>query len=276
MIPDVDLPNNINQLLSEPFYEIENFKVADLLAKNTIDGYINIGEFFCMSIGSDDNLKFSLSQKKLTLEIDQDVYYSLGAINLSKFQKTTNNQTRRFEIDLSYHPQDKVRNELISELLDKVRIYFVWHPSAKDVCPSSAAKYFADMGYVVKGCKNLMKLEHLYGLKMPLIPMEINSNEEEITAFSEHIGMILLGCDMATIEENFKGQSMLDVGRGKVVHCKGLITCNQLNEVIKALQEIVSDASFPYIVISSIPFNSTVNCGPRTIIITPEDYLILQ
>lgn len=276
-MPDIDISKDLKRLLYESYYEIESFSVADILAKNTIDGYINSGDFFCISTSNYENVKFSLSQKKLSIEIQKDLLYSLGAVHLSKFQKEVVNETHKFEIDLSYNHLDKLRSELSNELIDKVRILFKWHPTALHICSSSIAKYFEDMGYNVKGLENQTKIEPQYGLKMPQLPSEIEPNDdEELTAMSEYLGMIFLGCDMTTIEKE-STVNALDVGRGKLIYWKGLTTNNQLKGVVKELQEaIIKNSSFPYIALSIIPFSSTVNCSPRTILISSNEFLIFQ
>lgn len=273
LIPDVEISKELTKVLNVPFYEIQYFKVADLLAKNTIDGYINNGDFFLISQGSSsDNVSFSISEKKLSIEIEKELFYSLGAVHLTRFQKEVVNEIHKFEVDLSYVHLEKIRNELNSKLIDKISIFFSWHPSSIDTCPSSVAKYFSDMGYIINGHKNQLKIEPQYGLRMP--PAELDFNDvEEMTSFSERIGMILLNCDMTTIID----ENLIKVGRGKVVHWKGFITNNQLNELIKLLQAIKYEKSFPYMAISLIPFIKTVNCTPRTLILlNSNDYLILQ
>lgn len=192
------------------------------------------------------------------------------SVHLCKFKKAVVDRMYKFEVDLSYEHIDNVRCELNSNLIDKVaKVFIKWHPESQNVCPSSVAKYFSEMGYAINGHRNQLKIHSQYGLRMLPIPNEFEN--EEISAFLEQIGMILLACDIK--EDNF--DTFMDIGRGKVVHWKGLITQNQLNELIYYLQNI-SEVNFPYIAISTVPSLQTVNCTPRTLIITPSDYLSLS
>lgn len=273
-MPDIDISPITTSLTHDSFYKIDNFNIADVLCKNTIDGYINIGDFFCISSNHDDiqQVKFSIAHKTMSLFIEKDLYYSLGAVNLCKYQKEVKDDIHHFEIDLSSNQNmDKLRSELRSELINKISIQFAWHSS--QVCTSSIAKYFTDMGYSVSSHRNKHKLESLYGLKIPTIPQTnvADDDGEEVNNFLELIGMNMLGCD---VEDNqcssyeLPSDNLIDAGRGKVLHFKGFITQLQLDNLIRKCQELLQDSSFPYIAIS-------VNCYAnycKIIIVTASNF----
>ena len=144
-------------------------------------------------------------------------------------------------------------HEELKSLFNGVAVNFMWDSSSPEICESSIAKYFSDSGHKIKLCKNKFLTNSEYGLKFPTI-----SSDATLMRFlevSEYIGMVLLGCD---IEGNDLSSYQLpndcvDVGRGKVIHCKGFITqhslCRLINEVRKILQE---NSSFPWIALSTI------------------------
>lgn len=252
------------------YYTIEDFNVADLLCKNTIDGYINLGEFYCKSVDQNKNIKFSISQKSMKLAIDKYLFYSLGGIHLGKFKKNVKNDIYYFDIDLSYNHMDKLRSELRSELIDKIEIKFIWHPSSIDTCQSSIAKYFSQMGYTVNGQKNLHTTKTLFGVKLPKLPETSHSDDnEEMSNFIELIGMNLLECDY---EDNqcssydISQDKIIEVGRGKLIALKGLMSQVQLRNLISKCQEILKESLYPYLAITIIPYH--------TIIITPDKFYL--
>jgi hypothetical protein len=275
-LPDSHLVTSIS---SDVYYEIKNFNVADMLCRNTIDGYINIGELFCISKDYfQNNIRFTLSEKKMKLSIAREAYLSLGAVHLRQFQKSVKDDFHHFEIDLSYKQLDKLRSELRSDLLDKVTIHFKWN-SSEEVCPSSIAKYFTDMKYSVEAHRSKTKIESLYGLKLPSIPCELDTTEddgEELRNFSELIGMILLRCD---IEDNkcssyeISNDKIIDVGRGKLFHMKGFLTSLELERIYKMCDEVLSESSLPYIAMTVINYP---DCASRTIIVTSENVFVIQ
>lgn len=275
-MPDIDISPITTSLTSDSFYKIDSFNIADMLCKNTIDGYMSVGDFFCISELDDfQQAKFTISHKTMSLFIEKDLFYSLGAVTLYKFQKGVKDDVYHFEIDLSSNQHmDKLRSELRSDLIHKVNIQFIWHSSK--VCSSSIAKYFTDMGYSVSGHRNKHKLESLYGLKIPAIPQTnvADDDGEEVNNFLELIGMNMLGCD---VEDNkcssyeLPSDNLIDAGRGKVVHFKGFLTQIHLNNLISKCRELLCDSSFPYIAINVIPHYSTNYCN-RTIIVTANNF----
>lgn len=146
----------------------------------------------------------------------------------------------------------KLKKEL-DDLFRGVAVYFMWNSSSDEICVSSIAKFFSDAGHVVKLCKNKCLSNSEYGLKFPEISSDADSSR--FAEVSEYIGMVLLGCN---IEGNdFSSYELpdecVDVGRGKVIHCKGFITQHSLfrliNEIRRTLQE---NSSFPWIALSII------------------------
>lgn len=156
-----------------------------------------------------------------------------------------------FEINLLQDKLDlsKLREEFKNMLAD-TSISFMWSPFANDVCPSSIAKYFFDNGYTVNLCKNTFVERSEYGLKFPSITDEFCFAE-----LSEYVGMVLLGCNVE--ESDFSSYRIpddnVDVGRGKVIHCKGFINQNTNQQLIfEALKILNQNPSFPWIALSFV------------------------
>ena len=126
----------------------------------------------------------------------------------------------------------------------------MWTPNSDEHCPSSIAKYFSDTGHSVKVMKNKQLERPEYGLKFPTI-----SDEFSYPEVAEYIGMILLGCNVE--ETDFSSYRIPDdheeVGRGKVIHCKGFIVPKTIQNIIdEARKLLVQNLSFPWIALSLI------------------------
>lgn len=155
-----------------------------------------------------------------------------------------------FEINLF---QDKLDLSKLSEELKifaDTSINFTWLPFADNICSSSIAKYFFDNGHTVRVCKNKFVERFEYGLKFPSL-----TDEYCYADTSEYVGMVLLGCNVE--ETDFSSYRIpvdnVDVGRGKVIHCKGFIDQKTIQQVIsEAIKILNENPSFPWIALSFI------------------------
>lgn len=147
---------------------------------------------------------------------------------------------------------NKLKEEL-KDIFPKVEVNFMWNSTSEDICESSIAKYFSDAGHKIKLCKNKHRIDSEYGLKFPSI-----SSDADLFRFlevSEYIGMVLLGCDTEENELSFYKLpgDCVDVGRGKVMHCKGFLTQSSICRLIMELRRILQEnPSFPWIALSII------------------------
>lgn len=141
-------------------------------------------------------------------------------------------------------------------LFEKSIRIFSWSPNSKDICSSSIAKYFSDVGRCVKLGRNKLKVKVEYGLKFPLIPHD--NDEQSFAEISECIAMAFLGCNME--KTDFSSYQLpkefINVGRGKVIHAKGCIKATTIQVLIdEALIILKENPSFPCIAISLISFS---------------------
>lgn len=139
----------------------------------------------------------------------------------------------------------------IQDLVSETAVNLMWSPHADDVCPSSIAKYFSDNDHNIKLCKNKLLDRPEYGLKFPTI----TDDEYCFPEISEYIGMVLLGCNVE--ETDFSSYKIpnesVEIGRGKVIHCKGFIVQRTIQQVIDEARNILSkNSSFPWIALSLI------------------------
>ena len=243
------------------YYSIHEFKVSDIFTKNFIDGYVLNGDLCCTSTNDNyENCQFILSEKKLTLRLDRELYYSLTAVHLTKFVRKNEDDKLfvTFDVDMTYDHITKIKNELMSEEVDKLSINFSWKPKENDICPSSLAKFLTDMRYSVKECENKYLNNFLYSIKIPKIPTNSLNDEtyDEWSELMEQMSMIMLGCE--TNEQTALNDSnLIKVRRGSVQHYKGFIPYSKLEDLLMEIRSmIIENSSFPYIAVSSVPFSN--------------------
>lgn len=164
----------------------------------------------------------------------------------------------------------KLKEEL-KDCFGETPVNFMWDPISNDICPSSIAKHFSDSGHQIKLCKNRIVTQPEYGLKFPNI--DHDADADRFIETSEYIGMILLGC---SVEENdFSSYRLpddcIDVGRGKVLHCKGFITQHSLKKLINDIRIILDvNPSFPWIALSTIFDYSSPEISSKLFIIMKD------
>lgn len=242
------------------YYSIDEFKIADIFTKNFIDGYVLNGDLCCASLNDRyENCQFILSEKKVTLRLDRELYYSLSAVHLTKFLRKNEDDKLfvTFDVDLTYDHITKIRNELMAEDVDKLSMSFSWKPKENDLCPSSLAKFLTDMGYSVKECENKYLNNFLYSLKIPKIPSTLPNDEtcDEWSDLLEQTSMIMLGCEpneQAAINES----NLIKVRKGSVLHYKGFIPYSKIEDLLMEVRSMTENSSFPYIAVSSVPFSN--------------------
>lgn len=142
---------------------------------------------------------------------------------------------------------DRLQIALANAALSKFTIEIQWDPPfekdpTKKICPSSVAKYFADLGYDVNVKQTNCKMHLEYGLKMPkLAAVATAENDHSVDIDGEHkfyanphelvdyAGMLALSCNRERVEYlntwSFSGHTV-DVGSALCVRLTGLFSCN--------------------------------------------------
>lgn len=144
-------------------------------------------------------------------------------------------------------------NEAVGHLLNEKAVEILWNPSSKDICPSSIAKYFTDLGRDIQLRVNQINVIPEYGLKFPPIPSEPDAYT--FTDIAEYVGLVLLGC--ATEGNDFSSYRLpsdcVEIGKGNVVHCKGFLTQQTIVELITEIRQILNENPlFPWIAMSVV------------------------
>lgn len=147
----------------------------------------------------------------------------------------------------------RLQTALSNESLSTFTLSVTWDPPKeidehKRICPSSIAKYFADLGYDVDLIQTECRTSIEYGLKIPMLGpesdelVEVNGTSNFFATpheLAEYAGMLALGCRLEQVEYlntwSFSGHSM-EVGNALIIRLKGLFSCDLIKMLFRKLQ----------------------------------------
>ncbi|KAJ8911501.1 hypothetical protein NQ315_014426 [Exocentrus adspersus] len=145
---------------------------------------------------------------------------------------------------------EKLKSSL--QRLNKFTVILIWEPSKQDVCPSSIAKYFSNMGYKVEVNIPRFMSNTLYATKVPQVPFKL-SMKEDIIDFIEWLGMVSIDGDLESDDVGNYQSSYItpepneEVGQVKFLQWKGLFSVKKIKRLLNALIEHVKNLDKPWI-----------------------------
>lgn len=134
---------------------------------------------------------------------------------------------------------EKLRQKLSK--LQNFDLLLNWQPPSEDVCPSSIAKYFHDLGYSVKLCSPTHLTHTEYCVKTPQIDLD-NFDTKDSHEFLEWLGMIALQGDLTSgssdsfITTYEAPEPTITLGQVRVLHCRGFYTATQVEKFVDYLR----------------------------------------
>lgn len=265
------IPDNLQlEPLNSMYYTIDDFRIADIFTKNFIDGYALSGDL-CLA-STNENCQLLICNKKITLRLDRELYYSLHAVHLNQFLRKSqcDDFNEIFEVDLTAPNIHKIREELASDIVNKVAIHFSWKPQSSDICSSSCAKFLSDMGYAVKESENQSLLKPCYGLKLPKIPHEeLNDNSyDNWSSLIETASMAMIGLNSDEISVTSTSKSV-KIKRTNVQHYKGFIPNFTVKDLFDEVHKVLNENhSIPYVAISLIPYSKLRQSRSKLLFVT--------
>lgn len=97
---------------------------------------------------------------------------------------------------------ERVQIALSHEALSNITLRILWAPPSTDICPSSVAKYFANIGYQVDLASTDQVISHEYSLNVPQLGIDADESTNEFPTFFatphelvEYAGMLTLACN---------------------------------------------------------------------------------
>lgn len=156
---------------------------------------------------------------------------------------------------------NRIRECLGRDCLGRFDLQISWTPpKAADICPSSVAKYFADLALADQEIKvevmpTLIKTHQEYGLKVPLLNLNEQNRDDDKEYCSgselvEYMGMLALSCN--TVEEEYLNSydfcgERVEIGNAKVMHWSGFFTPGQVEAICSAMRRALQvDQNVPW------------------------------
>lgn len=134
---------------------------------------------------------------------------------------------------------EKIRQKLSK--LQNFDMLFNWQPPSEDVCPSSIAKYFHDLGCNVKVCSPTYRTHTEYSVKTPQIDLD-NFDTNDSHEFLEWLGMIALQGDLTNgksdsfITTYETPEPSITLGQVRVLHWRGFYSATQVEAFVSYLR----------------------------------------
>lgn len=131
--------------------------------------------------------------------------------------------------------QENVLTALSSALLPKVWLQFKWKPPAEDICQSSVAKYFSDLGYEVAETRATVSAkEELSRRLASFTDLTTDRDSQEIV---EYLGVLALDCSQ-TVDEylnsyQFSGEQVR-VKNTLIVKAEGFYRPSDVQAILNA------------------------------------------
>ncbi|XP_055533844.1 ribonuclease P protein subunit p40-like isoform X2 [Wyeomyia smithii] len=258
ILPDVsNIPVSLETVLADSdHYLVRNLPLQTLVARSFIEAFVKRGSFYAVSfqtqLDTDDCVAVTPTGI-LILHLNKETYQSLGLEGkISQYARKRNSKyvvqinLKTLRTDTKHY--NRIRECLGRESLGRFSLQITWTPPNSDnICPSSVAKHFADLGtqddysdVTVELMPTLVKTHLEYGLKIPSFSLNENMDQELCSTgeLIEYMGMLALSCDTEGDEYlnsyDFCGQRV-EVGNAKVLHWKGFFTTAHVRSIFRQI-----------------------------------------
>ncbi|XP_071546296.1 ribonuclease P protein subunit p40-like [Panulirus ornatus] len=251
LLPDTpSIPKLMSDVLTEDteFYLIKQLPLLQLCTSTFLQAFVNRGQLYAISCDTRLDLDDSASltpNGRLLLLLNKFTYQELrlnGMLSAHILRKPLEKYV--VEVNLkepSFRPGKPNYNKVITTFTEvqlAFNFWFNWVPHDKEVCPSSIAKYFNDLGYSVEEVRPFLGHSIMTEAAMPLL----GKTEEEVDPedLLEWIGCQTLGiklntegttvCEVVTPEPNIQVNNLC------TLQCTGFFSPNQLQLMIHEIR----------------------------------------
>lgn len=252
------------------YYIIKEFQLQDLIRKDFIEAFVKRGTFTSLSYGKSidvDDVFAVTPDGLLILSICKDLYQSLGLQGRAHSNSIKTKEKYVIQINLK-NPDlspttkyyERIKHCLSHELLSSVNngasitMQLFWTPPENsEICPSSIAKYFHNLGRTVELKQPQLNIHHETSLRFPKLLQ--NNNEqfkindiELFHDFVEYLGMALLSCDTNPDKyissfEIISESCEINEESAKIIHSKGFQTVDLIWQLIQVIRDILKTSN---------------------------------
>ncbi|XP_045472836.1 ribonuclease P protein subunit p40-like isoform X2 [Harmonia axyridis] len=203
ILPDISsVPETFGFDLSNcDYYRVNSLNLDELVKPDFLYNFINCGKLHLLSVNTRidcDDCFAVTSCGKLILHLNKLTFQTLGLEGkLSYFHKRSKDKYI-VSIDLKTLKPEKGYHERVKTCLKKLKadVILIWESPKKEICPSSIAKYFFDLGFKIKQCKIKQDSETVFNAKVPIIESFDAFDKHESAKFVEWLGMLTINGSM--------------------------------------------------------------------------------
>ncbi|XP_056642250.1 ribonuclease P protein subunit p40-like [Diorhabda sublineata] len=250
---EIDISKIKSDLETGIYYMIHDLQLQELTNIEFISSFIRNGTLTLLNVDERidcDNCISITSDGKLYMNLDKDTYQSLGIEGIpSHF---TNKLKNRYIVNVDLTEDNLLNNKSKLEKLKsclqifkKIKVIVIWEAPDEEVCPSSIAKYFADLGYRVQQCSSTFN-SFVVNTKIPVSNIT-NWDKDETLEFIEWLGMLMLDCNLEPDVTNYLSSYSPPYEHGTKVektHClklQGFFSSTFIQQILKRLCNINSN-----------------------------------
>ncbi|XP_064108411.1 ribonuclease P protein subunit p40-like [Macrobrachium nipponense] len=164
----------LEQVLAQDsdFYEVENIPLSVFCTPVFLEAFLNAGKFYAVSCDARldlDNAAALTPEGWLVLTLDKNTYSNLrlnGKLSAHILRRPKERYIVKINLKNNFTPGKPLYNKVVkafNEVVLKFNFWMTWVPNDSEVCPSSVAKFFSDLGYVVYRQEVQKQKQHFSG-----------------------------------------------------------------------------------------------------------------
>ncbi|XP_064107670.1 ribonuclease P protein subunit p40-like [Macrobrachium nipponense] len=195
----------LEQVLAQDsdFYEVENIPLSVFCTPVFLEAFLNAGKFYAVSCDARldlDNAAALTPEGWLVLTLDKNTYSNLrlnGKLSAHILRRPKERYIVKINLKNNFTPGKPLYNKVVkafNEVVLKFNFWMTWVPNDSEVCPSSVAKFFSDLGYVVYRQEVQSRNSTLVDVNVPLLLQETSGDgDEKVEIEPEHL-LEWMGC----------------------------------------------------------------------------------
>ncbi|KAK4879981.1 hypothetical protein RN001_008127 [Aquatica leii] len=232
------------------YYRISNISLDELTNTKFIDNFLKKGSFSALSIDTridvDDCVCLTVDGL-MVLSLRKETYETFGLegvasnfyckskeryiVSINLLSKTLKLGTKKYE-----------RTNRCLSRLGNFCLIMSWEPP-DDICPSSIAKYFFDLGNDVKLCVPDFNVRTSYSVKVPDL--------ENLSEFTEWLGMFSLETTLENTDDYLTTYETpipcQEYGQVKFLQSRGFFTHSQIKKLLEELMTFAKTEDVPWV-----------------------------
>lgn len=271
LLPDTpNLPQLISDAVTQDtqFYLVKNLPLLELCTSTFLQAFVKTGQLYAVSCDTRldvDNTAALTPDGLLHLLLNKFTYEELrlnGSLSAHILRKPREKFVVEVNMKVPYFKPGKAFYSKVMTAFTEVQLRFnfwlTWIPDDADICPSSVAKYFYDLGYSIEELHSSLSQSIMTEAVMPSL-----CKDGEAAAPEDVLEW--LGCQTLGVKLEAEGTRVCEIVTPKpnilvnnlcTLHCTGFFTPVQLQFLLRQLRMWLNQKS-----ISAVPWISMTVYG---------------